>query len=153
MRSWRVIGARRTRSASSAALGGGSWARATTAISISGAKTRPEIAGIHFSSTFDSSSTLPTDLATPDDRMKLAHSMAPSTSVRRRPSRKPNTRPQIMPRHRPFRYMAIGPITVGSVPNSKSAICAPKIRVRMAMARWLARISEITLTPMNLAVA
>src|ERR1700744_6736985 len=92
------IGARATRSRSSSAFGGGITARPNTHTSNSGTNNRPVTAGIQYSLAQPRSITLsPTDFTTPDETMKLAHSMAPRTSETRRPSRKPNTRPQIIP--------------------------------------------------------
>ena len=81
------MGARRTRSASSRASGGGIWPSTQTDANSKGKNTAPAAAGIHIRSTCpDCISQAPTDFTTPDDRMKLAQSMAPSTSDTRRPS-------------------------------------------------------------------
>lgn len=80
--------------------------------------------------------------------MKLAHSMAPSTSDSRRPSTKPNTSPQIMPRQRPLTNSASGPATAGPRLRPSRDSSAPPISTRMARQRRSGRISEITLIPM-----
>ncbi len=89
-RSSLVIGARRTRSASSRALGGGNWLSTQTERSSIGMNSSPVAAGIQKRSTCQLCiSQVPADLTTPDDRMKLAQSIDASTSEMRRPSMKP----------------------------------------------------------------
>ena len=81
------MGARRTRAASSSALGGGSDASPMTPAMSAGTNTRPVAAGIQNTGTWKRCiSQMPTDLTAPEETMKLAHSTAPRISETRRPS-------------------------------------------------------------------
>ena len=82
--------------------------------------------------------------------MKLAQSMAPSSSDRRRPSRKPNTSPQIMPSARPLTNRQAMFQGAGISANRIRQTSAAPIRARMAAARRAAAVSEMTLTPATL---
>ncbi|GEM_PF-6488627 len=82
--------------------------------------------------------------------MKLAHNMAPRTSLVRRPSMKPNTRPHINPSGRPFRNRAATFHGAGVTANSTRASHETPISTTMAAARRSAFISAITLTPISL---
>ena len=114
-------------------------------------KTRPTADGIQNALTCQVCiSALPTDFTTPDDRMKLAHRMAPSTSLVRRPSMKPNTKPQISPSGRPFRNRAATFHGAGVRANRTRAIQDAPMRLRIAAARCWGRISAITFTPISL---
>ena len=114
-------------------------------------KTTPTAAGIQNSLTCQVSiKALPTDFTTPDDRMKLAHRIAPSTSLVRRPSMKPNTRPQIRPSGRPLRNRAATFHGAGVTANRTKAIQETPISRMIAAARRSGRISAITLIPISL---
>jgi hypothetical protein len=81
--------------------------------------------------------------------MKLAQTTAPNTSEVRRPSMKPNTRPQIMPSGRPFKNKATTFQGGGINANSISASQASRISTMIAAGRLAGFNSEMTLMPMN----
>ena len=111
---------------------------------------RPVAAGIQKRSTCSLCiSQVPTDLTTPDDRMKLAHNIEASTSDTRRPSMKPKTSPQIMPSGTPLRNKAATFHGAGTIAKATSASQDRPIRPRMATARWRGAISDTTFMPMN----
>src|ERR1019366_6437103 len=95
--------------------------------------------------------SLPTDLAAPDETMKLEHSTAPNTSDVRLPSMNPKTRPQIMPSDRPLRNMAATFQGAGTSANKIKATHDSRIRTTIAAARLAGSSSETTLIPITLA--
>ena len=148
------MGARRTRAASSCALGGGSCESTQTDRPNKGKNKAPAAAGIQNGLTRQPSmSNLPTDFTAPEETMKLAHKIAPNTSDVRRPSMKPNTRPQIIPKGRPFKNIVNTFQGAGMTANRMSASQEIKIKTRMAPARLLGVISAITFTPISFETA
>jgi len=81
------MGARFTRSASSSAFGGGRAPSSQTDRNSRGKNRAPVAAGIQKGVTWTARmSHAPTDFTTPEERMKLAQRIEPSTSETRRPS-------------------------------------------------------------------
>src|ERR1700733_6403110 len=148
------MGARRTRAASSCALGGGNCESTQTDRPNNGENNAPAAAGIQKGLICQSSmSNLPTDFTAPDETIKLAHKMAPNTSEVRRPSMNPNTSPQINPSGRPFRNIVNTFQGAGTMANRMSASQERKMSTRMAMARLFGVISAITFTPISFETA
>lgn len=79
--------------------------------------------------------------------MKLAESPAPKKSLTRRPSRNPNTRPQIMPSGSPFTTMPTARYGAGKSPNRTSPTSATAMQATMARARRSRVTSDTTLMP------
>src|ERR1700683_819544 len=148
------MGARRTRAASSWALGGGNCESPQTDAPNNGKNKAPAAAGIQKGLTCQTSmSNFPTDFTAPDETKKLAHKMAPNTSEVRRPSMNPNTRPQINPSGRPFRNIVNTFQGAGTTANSVTASQERKMRTRIAAARLFGVISAITFTPISFETA
>src|ERR1700683_5216288 len=148
------MGARRTRAASSWALEGGNCESTQTDAPNNGKNKAPAAAGIQKGLTCQTSmSNFPTDFIAPDETIKLAHKMAPNTSEVRRPSMKPNTRPQINPKGRPFKNIVNTFQGAGMTANRMSASHERKISKRMATARLFGVISAITFTPISFETA
>src|ERR1700733_719161 len=148
------MGARRPRAPSSCGWGGGGGERTQTDRPNNGKNSAPAAAGIQKGLTCQvSMSNFPTDLTAPEETIKLAHRMAPRTSEVRRPSMKPNTRPQINPRGRPFKNIVNTFQGAGMTANRMSASQEIKISTRIATARLLGVISAITFTPISFETA
>ncbi len=82
--------------------------------------------------------------------MKLVLSTAPNISVYFLPSRYAKTRPQIIPKGKPFinrKRIFAGP---GTSAKKSKAISAKSTRAIMLAARFCPGISETTLIPINL---
>src|SRR5690606_28999470 len=96
------IGVRRERSASSSSVGGGSRWSIQTESSSPGTNSPPVQKGIQSSLKPKERRARPTSLTAPLATMNEQDNPAKRSSDARRPSRKPTTSPQIIPRQRPL---------------------------------------------------
>src|SRR5690349_9491805 len=98
-------------------------------------KTQAVVKGIHVSETPQSRMmNPPTDFARPAEKMKLTESPAPSTSVKRRPSRYPNTIPQTNPSGKPLVNKKMILHGAGIRPNSSQDKPATDTVIRIPVA-------------------